>query len=459
MRTGLHRVMLRPWVLLTAALLGACVVIVGWPGSSGSEAPVTAQPTCDAEVATEPGVVLTDRGVLRGERSGETYVFRGIPYAAPPVGELRWRPPSEHDCWTGERAATEFGPICPQLNAQREVVGDEDCLTLNVWTPAAPPAAPLPVMLFIHGGGNSQGAGSLPLYDGQRLAEQGDVVLVTLNYRLGPLGFLAHPTLDAESATGASGNYGILDQIAALRWVQRNIAAFGGDPSRVLIFGESGGAVDTCVLLASPLAAGLFQRALMESGACLGPGMQGAAASGPRFVAASPCAGVTDVPACLRGLDTAAVMAVLPPTVSVSGGGGNQYGPVIDGHVLPDAPLRMIQAGTHNHVPFAIGANADETARDVPPIGSEEAYRAALERMLGPSLAPVVAAAYPPAEYGGPRQALVAATSDARFICTARTAARAVAANQSEPVYRYFFTQALRGPAAAFGASHGLELA
>jgi para-nitrobenzyl esterase len=187
--------------------------------------------------------------------------------------------------------------------------------------------------------------------------------------------------------------------------------------------------------------------------------MQGAGATGPRFVAASPCADATAVPACLRDLDVDTILRVLPPTVGVAATGENHYGPVIDGYVLPDAPLRLIQAGAHNHLPFAIGANADETSRDTPPIASEEQYRAALQRMFGAAVAPAVAAAYPPTDYGGPRQALIAATSDVRFICQARTAARAVAASQAEPVYRYFYTQALRGPLAASGAFHGLELA
>jgi para-nitrobenzyl esterase len=203
-------------------------------------------------------------------------------------------------------------------------------------------------MVFIHGGGTAQGTRAPPLYDGQRLAERGGVVLVTLNYRLGPFGFLAHPTLAADSATGASGNYGILDQIAALRWVQRNIAAFGGDPARVLVFGESAGAVDTCVLLAPPLAAGLFQRALMESGACSRPGDAGCGGDRPALCRRPPLRRRADLPGCLRGLDTSRA-ALLPPR-SASLPRENQYGPRSTATCLPDAPLRMIQAGAHNHL-------------------------------------------------------------------------------------------------------------
>ena len=405
-----------------------------------------------------PGTVATDSGPVRGVADGATLAFKGIPYAAPPVGALRWQPPQPAGCHAGVVEATAFGPACPQFNERREIEGDEDCLTLNLWTPGTTPAAdPLPVMVFIHGGGNAQGTSGQPVYNGRQLAERG-VVLVTFNYRLGALGFLALPG-DGENGSGSAGNYGIRDQIALLQWVQRNISAFGGDPSRVMIFGESAGAVDTCVLVASPPAAGLFHRALMESGACLGPSMQGSAQTGARYLTASPCASAADVMGCLRALPMEEVLRVLPPTVSVASAGENQYGPVIDGEVLPASPLQMIQSGRHNRVAFVIGANADETGQATGRIESEAQYRALVGSLLGPALSARALEMYPVSEYGSPRATAVAMTSDARFICQTRVAARATASNQDEPVYRYHFTQRLRGAGAALGSFHGLELA
>src|SRR5262249_30846164 len=182
---------------------------------------------------------------------GAVYAWKGIPYAAPPTDDLRWRPPTAPACWTDEKMTIAFGPMCPQLDGIGQVVGDEDCLTLNVWAPPAATAAP--VLVFIHGGGNLTGTVSDPLYDGAQLAAQTGALVVTLEYRLGALGFFANPSLDVESAANVSGNYGILDQIAALAWVQANIAGFGGAPDRVLLFGESAGAQDTLVHVASPL--------------------------------------------------------------------------------------------------------------------------------------------------------------------------------------------------------------
>jgi len=214
--------------------------------------------------------VITKSGPVRGAGT-DVVSFKGIPYAAAPVGQLRWHPPENPSPWSTVRDATQFGPQCPQpqrvipgLAGARPLPTNEDCLTLNIWTPARTAADRLPVMVWIHGGGFYVGSGSTPAYDGEALARRG-VVLVTLNYRLGALGFLAHPGLSHESARSVSGNYGLLDQIAALRWVQDNIAQFGGNPANVTAFGQSGGAYSICILMASPLAKGLFRRAIMQS--------------------------------------------------------------------------------------------------------------------------------------------------------------------------------------------------
>ena len=213
----------------------------------------------------KPDVIQLDSGPISGKVEDGVRIFSGIPYAAPPVGELRWKPPQPIASWKQVRNSTVFGPSCPQPTQQDAGKFSEDCLYLNVWTTAKSPAERLPVMVWIHGGAFNIGSGSQPEYDGRNLAGKG-VVVVTINYRLGPLGFLVHPLLSKESAQDTSGNYGLLDQIAALKWVQRNIAAFGGDPDRVTIFGESAGSKSVTLLMISPLSAGLFQRAIAESG-------------------------------------------------------------------------------------------------------------------------------------------------------------------------------------------------
>ena len=202
-------------------------------------------------------------------------VFRGVAFAKPPVGDLRWRPPASVEPWEGTQMATEFGPACWQARnddnspyARGELPRSEDCLTLNVWTPARA-GERAPVMVWFHGGGHRSGVGSAKIFDGTAMAKKG-VLMVTANYRLGPIGFLAHPALTAESHHAASGNYGILDHIATLEWVRDNIAAFGGDPDNVTIFGQSAGSWSVCALQASPLARGLFHRAIGHSGGCFG---------------------------------------------------------------------------------------------------------------------------------------------------------------------------------------------
>ncbi|HEU0186025.1 MAG TPA: carboxylesterase family protein, partial [Blastocatellia bacterium] len=228
----------------------------------------TAFTTSDA-VRVEGGQV--SGSVVDGVRS-----YKGIPFAAPPVGELRWKAPQPPAAWEGVREGADFGPDCPQPPYPQSSIyysepreQSEDCLCLNVWT-AARPGEKRPVMVWIHGGALTRGSGATRAYDGTALAKKG-VVLVTINYRLGPLGYLAHPELTAESPDHSSGNYGALDQIAALKWVQKNIAAFGGDPDRVTIFGESAGSWSVNLLVASPLARGLFHRAIGQSGGSFGP--------------------------------------------------------------------------------------------------------------------------------------------------------------------------------------------
>lgn len=225
-------------------------------------------------LAVLPQPVQTTSGPITGTPLNDVLVFKGIPYAKPPVGPLRWRAPVPPEPWDQPRAMTDYGPSCPQPRASMggwdrhvfPIHQSEDCLYLNVWTPAKAPSDRLPVMVWIHGGGFVQGSGSMRFYDGQNLARRG-VVVVTLNYRLGPFGFFNHPALQTESDDGSAGNYGLRDQIAALKWIQDNIAALGGDPGNVTIFGESAGGVSVATLMTSPPAQGLFHKAIAQSGA------------------------------------------------------------------------------------------------------------------------------------------------------------------------------------------------
>lgn len=420
------------------------------PGLADAGEP-DATPPCGAGVETEAGVVITESGAVRGADLGATWAWKGVRYAEPPTGERRWRAPEPAACAEGVTDAMEFGAICPQLSGG-VVEGDEDCLTLNVW--AAKDAAAAPVMVFIHGGGNVGGAASQPIYDGAYLAENGAVV-VTVQYRLGALGFLAHPALAAESAQGSSGNYAILDLVAALGWVQRNIAAFGGDPANVMIFGESAGGRNVCTLLASPLAAGLFHRAAIQSGGCTTPDRDTAEDVGDEVVDGAGCGTAADIPACLRALTPAEVVAALPAEGNALS--SSPFQAHVDGYVLETSPHEALAGGSHHHVPLLIGANADETGQMVPPM-TEAEYQAAVNAQYGAALGAAVLDEYPSSDFATPRAAFVALTSDARFICPARRFARAAAMTQDEPVLRYHFTHTLPGMAAVYGAFHGLEL-
>jgi para-nitrobenzyl esterase len=421
--------------------------------------------TCTTDVTPRPGTVVTDRGAVTGVESGSTWAYLGIPFAAPPVGALRWKPPAPAACWTGERAAKEWGPSCPQSDetGAAPVTGDEDCLQLNVWTPKSASGA-LPVMVWIHGGGfvggsASQATAGIHLYDGQRLAEKTNAVIVTINYRLGVLGYLAHPLLDAEDTHKASGNYAMLDQIAALQWVQRNAAAFSGDPKHVMIFGESAGGANVCSLVASPLAKGLFSAAAMQSGGCTARTQADAAAQGAKVVAAAKCDSAGDVLACLRAIPAKDMVNALPVKVDVAGA-GNGYGATIDGWFLSGKPIDIIGAGGHNAVPMIVGTNAQETSRAVPIAVDATAadYEKAVRALFG-ATADAVLAHYPVADYPSPWAAYVALTSDAKFICGARKAVRALDEGQLEPVFRYSFTHAIETPKLKpLGAWHGADI-
>jgi para-nitrobenzyl esterase len=406
-------------------------------------------------------VVQTRDGAVRGVAVGAVMSFRAIPYAQPPVGGLRWRSPRPPEPRAETLDATRWGPLCPQVSGER-VTGEEDCLHLNIWTPEPRADSPAPVMVWIHGGGHVQGGapmteGGVRIYDGARLSEVAGAVVVTINYRLGPLGFLALPELSTEE--GSSGNLGTLDQIAALEWVRDNIASFGGDPKRVMIFGESAGGVAVCALMTSPRANGLFHSAAMQSGACTARSLASAEAFGRKLAEAAGCG--ADTAECLRRRTPNELLEAIPPGFNISTE-SSDYGSVVDGIVQPQAPLEVIARGEHARVPVIVGANSDETSRSVPPIRTEAEYVALVRRQFpGATLSSLILAEYPVSEYKSPQAAFVALTSDSRFICQARRAVVALRGAQEEPVFRYFFTHGPENASpsvAEAGAWHGLDV-
>ena len=302
---------------------------------------------------------MTGSGRLKGSREPGGIRYLGVPYAQPPVEDLRWRDPRPVEVWSGVREATRFAPACPQVGVsmpgEPESPTNEDCLYLNVWAPdARSDGQSYPVIVWIPGGGLTNGSTSIPLYDGAALARQG-VVVVTVAYRLGVLGFLAHPGLTAENETGGSGNYGLMDQVAALKWVRDNIGTFGGDPDRVTVAGQSAGATSVSILMASPRAKGLFQRAIGQSGGLFEP-----LALAPRYVlenAEVDGAAYGDA----LGARTLAELRALPVERLLGDSRADVVvHPVIEPRLLPEPPYDVFSAGRHNDVPLLVGFNAEE---------------------------------------------------------------------------------------------------
>ncbi|NJC04647.1 para-nitrobenzyl esterase [Sphingomonas kaistensis] len=395
-----------------------------------------------AMIAASPAaaqVVNAPAGTVRGTTSGSLSVFKGIPYAKPPVGDLRWRPPAALERWSGERATTAFGPACVQPSGGAPNIYNgvtlpmsEDCLSLNIWTPAK--ARNAPVMVWIHGGSLLTGSSREALYDGQRLAERG-IVVVSINYRLGVLGWLAHPDLGKENATGRSGNYGLMDQIAALRWVRKNIAAFGGDPAKVTIAGESAGGLSALYLMTSPQARGLFRGAIAQSSYMISmPELKRARFGLPAWEVGGQLLGqALKAPsiAQMRKLDPAAL------TIAATAGGFFPFG-VVDGEVLPQQMVDAFDRGQQARVPVLAGFNQGEirSLRMLAP--KNAASPADYEREITGryrDLAPAFLRLYPSADHA---ESTIAATRDSLYGWTSERLARKQTA-VGQRAYLYLF--------------------
>ncbi len=415
-----------------------------------------------------PAEVSLTGGVVRGSLDGQSRRFLGIPYAAPPTGDLRWRPPQPPASWSGVRRANDFASSCTLISGGRQRFS-VDCLYLNVWAPHPAPASPSPVMVWFHGGGNhflsasaTFSSGGLQ-YNGRTLAETRDVIVVTVNYRLGVFGFFSHPDLVAEDPNYPyAGNQGLLDQRAALEWVRDNIAAFGGDPDNVTIFGESWGGLDVCLHMVSPGSAGLFHRAISQSNGCTTHLREvGAAAPAVQeLVSSQGCAASPDVLTCLRQVPA----STLANRYAFAWPGVESH---IDGGFLADQPRTLFDSGAFSKVPYLLGANADEGNEQLDSVAeliqAGGGYLGALQNLFG-DRAGEVAALYPPEDFPASELgssevlALARVIGDRDNVCPTYDTARRAAAGGSD-VYLYNFARPDADPRyASLGADHQAEI-
>jgi para-nitrobenzyl esterase len=410
--------------------------------------------------------VMLEAGVLEGIQFGfakNEVAFLGVPFAAPPVGELRWKPPQDPEKWSGTRKATEFGATCPQLPAGwlPTLPWNEDCLYLNVWTTQTDANGKRPVIVYFHGGSNTAGYSQLtPL--GPAISRLG-VVVVSANYRLGPFGFLAHKALTAESPHHSSGNFGLLDQLRALKWVRENISRLGGDPEQITVMGQSAGAVDICLLMASPLATGLFQRAIMESGDCQGtfnedirtpipyneiPGTGEGA--GERLANEL---GVAEGPDTLQKLRSIPVDEILN---AWSKDRKIHFDAIVDGWIVPEQPAKIFAEGNQMRVPVLVGSNANEATvfgRNV--LKTVDQYKSYLQGDTG-KYSDEEFQAYPAASDADVAARFLQLENDS-FAYGAYSMARTMT-RVGQKAYWYYFTYVESGKRAPLGAYHGQEL-
>jgi para-nitrobenzyl esterase len=437
--------------------------------------------TAEANERAVTDPVMTQNGLVAGiyGKDGDVRKFLGIPYAAPPTGDLRWRAPQPPEHWTGVRAADRFSNSAMQTltskNARKLIhllIGtkkmdgilvpydepiSEDCLYLNIWTDAKSKEERRPVVVYIHGGSFVSGSGSMEWYDGEAMAAKG-VVYITVNYRLSVFGFMAHPELTKESGCGASGNYGILDLIAALKWVKTNIANFGGDPGNVTIAGESAGAGCVCVLMASPLAKGLFHRAIAESGGyfskesmgMMTKTMEETEQAGVAFQKAQSRTSIAE----MRQISARDLMKAARKELAI---------PIIDGYVLPDSVYDIFAAGKQNDVPLIVGYNADEGtmffAAPVSKAMNAEKYKIAVRNKYK-DLADDFQKLYPLNDNRQAKEAQVAIGRDHWFAWQMRTWARLGSKTGACKVYYYYFNKLwpLKPIARKWGVFHGAEV-
>lgn len=461
-------------IFILFTLLLFCLISAHSASMSSAPPPTDkADKADDIEAAVEmSSPVITQEGPVRGEVQGNTAIFRGIPYASAPMGDLRWRPPQPAQSHIEILDALKFGSPCAQP-ASGKVIGSEDCLSLNIWAAKNSEPQPRPVMVFIHGGSNVTGSSAMEafgalIYNGLFMAEKAGVVVVTINYRLGPLGFFAHPSLTQEDPNHSSGNYGLMDQIFALQWVQKNIGSFGGDPNNVTIFGESAGGRNVMALVTSPVAKGLFHKAISESGAPLfvtqplqspaGSTVKSAEDTGVRISTTLGCESTGNPEGCLRQQTPTQLLTAGKP--DELGFIGLEYGPNVDGYIIPAPSTDILKNGKQNNVPLLIGTNRDEFFSFFDgfnmPLETPADYLAALTLAFGDKATQILAR-YPLSNYNGNvKLAINAVFTDFVFLCPVRTASRLIAPNQPN-TYVYQFTHAIKS-VKSMGAFHGIEL-
>jgi para-nitrobenzyl esterase len=410
--------------------------------------------------AANASPVKVEGGLVEGVVADNLTVYKGLPFAAPPVGDLRWRGPQVAPKWQGVRKADQFAAGCMQSMGAPPPSGlSEDCLYLNVWTPAKSPKERVPVLVWIYGGGFNGGATSLPVHDGARLAKRG-VVLVSIGYRVGVFGFYAHPELSAESPHHVSGNYGLLDMIAGLQWIQRNIAAFGGDPNRVTIFGESAGGIAVSMLSASPLAKGLLHGAISQSGGSFGPSSHAPTpGENMRVLADAEASGVAFAKD--AGASSLKELRALAPEKLLETG-RRQRGmawPIVDGWVVPGDQYKLYEAGKFNDTPILVGYNSDE-GLSFTRVHTPAEYAAGVRARYGPFTDRLLAA-YPAAADSVPKTARDLAR-DSAFGWHTWSWARLQSSRGKGKAFLYYFDQhperAPGSPEADHGAPHGVDV-
>jgi para-nitrobenzyl esterase len=422
----------RGW--LDCGLGALCVLaLVSW---NGVQAQVQEQPIPGDPVAIEGG------GIVGKLLPSGVRAYFGVPFAAPPVRELRWQPPAPVESWSGLRYALRFAPECIQTLRIHDInhyfgeeATSEDCLYLNVWAPASATSSRNPVVVWIYGGGFTIGSAAMANYAGETLARKG-IVYVSIAYRLGALGFMAHPELTRESRHGSSGNWGLLDQIAALEWIQRNIERFGGDPGNVTIMGQSAGSMAVSLLQSSPLARGLFHRAVGMSGASFGnsdagrvQALAGAEKDGVRLQQELKAANL----AAMRSLSADRILlAQLAQPI--------RYSPILDGLVLTQSPGEVFKSGKQNDVPIMIGFTRDESFSDLARATTLEQYRSAAERLYGAQSRELLEL-YPASDDSSARRAAVDAARDSSVALQMYQWAQAQAASGTSPAYVYLFSR------------------